>query len=314
MFLSFYLACSAIFLIQGLALPVLVLISGLVWRRQRREIDAFNTELQLAQHENLKSSPSLDVVLQALPKLQPLMCDHCGAGLLLQETQTFCPHCQKRGGLPEDYAAVTSLRLQIQAALKRAIRYWWAARVLSFRPLNWIFFLMIFAEPFVLFVTVLVGSSTFRETWLDKQFALLGETASFLIMLTAFCGLFIWMFLFIFLASLSKSLRTSLPAVPVFDPEIRGKKTASCQACGGGIEYEAGDFACICSYCNVDNYRVEFAKSERAKAEKGKTRAKSALFAAMGILEDYVGTFFFVGLILGGAFILLVIWIALTGS
>ncbi len=82
----------------------------------------------------------------------------------------------------------------------------------------------------------------------------MGETTAFLVMLSAFFGFIIWMIVFIFLTTLSKSLRKELPVVPVFEAEIRGSETASCQACGGGIEYDAGDFVCICSYCNVENF------------------------------------------------------------
>jgi hypothetical protein len=100
-------------------------------------------------------------------------------------------------------------------------------------------------------------------------------------------------------------LRKSLPVVPVFEGKLRGGETANCEACGGAIEYDRGDFACICSYCNVENFRVRFARRERAQAEKQKTQTKSVLFGAMEILDDFVGTFFFVSLILVGGSILL---------
>lgn len=99
--------------------------------------------------------------------------------------------------------------------------------------------------------------------------------------------------------------------MPVFEGEIRGSETASCQACRGGIEYDARDFACICSYCNVENFRVRFVRRTRAQGEKQKTQTNSVLFGAMEILEDFVGTFFFVSTILVGASILLIIYCAI---
>jgi hypothetical protein len=119
------------------------------------------------------------------------------------------------------------------------------------------------------------------------------------------------MIVFIFLTTLSKSLRKQLPVLPVFEGELRGSETTSCQACGGGIKYDAGDFVCICSYCNVENFRVRFVKREGAQAEKQRKQTKSALFGAMEILEDFVGTFFFVSTILVGASMLLTIYYAL---
>ena len=71
---------------------------------------------------------------------------------------------------------------------------------------------------------------------------------------------------------------------------------------------DAGDFAGICSYCNVENFRVRFVRRARTLAEEQKTRTKSTLFGAMEIIEDFVGTFFFVLLMLVTASILLTIF------
>jgi hypothetical protein len=99
--------------------------------------------------------------------------------------------------------------------------------------------------------------------------------------------------------------------VPVFEESVRRFETASCQACGGAIEYDAGAFACACAYCNVENFRVRFARRERARSERQKTQTKSALFGASEVIEEFVGTFFFVLLILSLASALLVIVYAL---
>jgi hypothetical protein len=86
-------------------------------------------------------------------------------------------------------------------------------------------------------------------------------------MLSAFFGFIIWMMAFIFLTSLSTSLRVRLPVKPVFAAESRGRETASCQACGGGIECDTGDFACLCSYCNVEYFRGQFVRRERMQGK-----------------------------------------------
>src|SRR5215213_3222513 len=165
---------------------------------------------------------------------------------------------------------------------------------------------MIFAGPFVLFPVVLVGSNLFRDTWADRGLKSLGETAGFLVMLAAFLGFIVWMFVFICLAMLAKSLRKNLPVAPVFGERVRRFEAASCQACGGAIEYDAGAFACACAYCNVENFRVRFARRERERSERRKTRTKSALFGASEVIEEFVATFFFVLLILASACVLLV--------
>jgi Zn finger protein HypA/HybF involved in hydrogenase expression len=311
MFAYFYQVCILIFLLQGISIPFLLMISGVLWRKQSQQLESLKGELELTRRKNIKSDQIFESILNGLPKLRPLNCGNCGGSLLLQETETFCPYCHARGDLPEDYAAAVSLKSQIKSLLKSAVRHWRVANVLTYPPVGWIFFLLIFIEPLVLLPTVIIGSNVFPNTWIDKAFEALGETTSFLVMLSAFFGFIIWMIVFIFLTNLSKSLRMELPVVPVFASEIRGSETASCQACGGGIEYDAGDFACLCSYCNVENFRVRFVRREHAHAEKQKTQTKSVLFGAMEILEDFVGTFFFVSVILVGASILLTIYYAI---
>ncbi len=311
MFAYFYQVCLVIFLLQGISTPLLVVIAGVVWRRQSRRLESLKKELGLARLKEIKSDERLEAILKGLPKLRPLNCGDCGGSLLLRETETLCPYCGARGDVPEDYAAAVSLKSQVKALLKSALRHWRVANVLTYPLVGWLFFLFIFAEPLVLFPTVVIGSNLFPDTQFDRAFEALGETTAFLVMLSAFFGFIIWMIVFIFLTNLSKSLRVNLPVVPVFEGETRGRETASCQTCGGGIEYDAGDFACLCGYCNVENFRARFVRRERARAENQSTHTKSALFGAMEIIEDFVGTFFFVTLILAVASTLLALYYAL---
>ncbi len=314
MFAYFYQACLAIFILQGISTPFLLLIAGLLWSKQSRQLEALEKELEPSRRKELKAEKLFESLLDALPKLRPLNCSNCGGNVLLRETETLCPYCETRGALPEDYAAAVALKAQVKGLLKSAVRHWRVANVLTLRPVGWLFFLLIFVEPLVLFPTVLVGSNLYPDTWFDRAFEALGETTAFLVVLSAFFGFIIWMILFIFLTGLSKSLRAKLPAAPVFAGEVRGRETASCQACGGGIEYDAGDFACLCGYCNVENFRVRFARRARAQAETQRTRTKSALFGAMEILEDFVGTFFFGGVILAVASLLLTLFYAIKNQ
>ena len=61
----------------------------------------------------------------------------------------------------------------------------------------------------------------------------------------------------------------------------------------------------------MENFRVRFARRERSRAERQRTQTKSVLFGAMEILEEFVGTFFFVLVILVGACVLLTIFYAI---
>jgi Zn finger protein HypA/HybF involved in hydrogenase expression len=292
-------------------MPFLPLISGALWWRRSRRLESLERESKLTRRKSIKPEKSIESVLEGLPKLRPLNCGNCGGSLLLQESATLCPYCLTRGELPEDYAAAVKLKAEVKSLLKSAVAHWRAANVLTNPLAGWVFLLLIFVEPLVFFPVVVIGSNVFPDTWIDRVFEALGETTTFLLMLSAFFGFVVWMVLFIFLTSLSKSLRVKLPVVPVFEAEIRGRETAGCQACGGGIEYDAGDFACLCGYCNVENFRVRFVRRERARSEERKTRTKSVLFGAMEILEDFVGTFFVVSVLLVGASILLTLFYAI---
>jgi hypothetical protein len=313
MFYYFYQICIAVFLVQGVSIPFLVAFSGWLWRRQSRRLEGLKGELKVPPSRGLKPGEIPELILKSLPKLKPLSCVNCGGSVLLREPETFCPYCETRGPLPEDYAEANALRSEVRKLYASAVRYWRAANALTFRPARMLFVLMIFAEPFVLFPVVLIGSNTFKDTWADRALESLGETASFFVMLAAFLGFVVWMVVFIYLAAVSKSLRGNLPVVPVFEKGVGGVETASCQTCGGAIEYDAGAFACVCDYCNVENFRVRFTRRERARSEQLKTRTKSALFGAMEIIEEFEGTFFFVLSLLTLASVLLVIVYLIKG-
>src|SRR5215207_8693030 len=307
LFAYFYQVCLVIFLLQGFSTPFLPILAGLVWRRQSRRLESLGGELGRARGKKADSGKTFEAVLDALPKLRPLSCGNCGGSLLLREAETFCPYCGTRDELPEDYAAAVSLKSRVRNLHRSAVRHWRAAHVLTYPPVSWAFFLLIFVEPLVLFPAVVIGSNVYPDTWFDRAFEALGGAATFLVVLPAFFGFIIWMVVFIFLTSLSKSLRVKLPVVPVLEGGTRGREAESCQACGGGIEYDAGAFACLCGYCNVENFRARFVRRERARSEE----LKSALFGAMEIIEEFVGTFFLVSLILVGASVLLTIFYAI---
>jgi Zn finger protein HypA/HybF involved in hydrogenase expression len=296
MFYYFYQICIAVFLAQGVSVPLLLALSGRLWWKQSKRLEALKGELKVAREIRAGEIPEL--ILKSLPVLKPLSCASCGGILLLQETETRCPYCEARGPLPEDYAEATALRSEVRKLYASAARHWRAADLLTFRPARLLFVLLIFAEPFVIFPAVLVGGNLYGDTWADRALESMGETAGFFVMLAAFLGFVVWMVVFIHLAALAKSLRRNLPAAPAFEKGARGVEAASCQTCGGAIEYDAGAFACVCPYCNVENFRVRFTRRERARSETLKTRTKSALFGAMEVIEEFEGTFFFVLLFL----------------
>lgn len=307
-----YQVCLIVFLLQGITLPFLPLVSGVLWWRRSRRLELLGKEVERARRKKLKADKGLESMLKGLPVLRPLKCANCGGSLLLLESETLCPYCGTPGVLPKDYGAAVRLKSEVRRLLRSAIRHWRVANVLTHPFVRWGLFLMIFVEPLVLFPAVVIGSNVYPDTGLDRAFGELGMVGGTLLMISSFFGFIIWMVVFILLASLCRSLRRKLPVVPVFEGESRGRTAASCQACGGGIEYEAGAFACLCDYCNVENYRARFVRRARALSEEQRMRTKSVLFGAEEIIEDFVGTLFFTTLILVGAAAVLTAFYALN--
>ncbi len=264
-------------------------------------------ELDLADHRVSKSRDTRQSILENLPKLKPLNCGNCGAGVLLKELGTVCPRCDSRDALPDGYAETIGLKLKVRKLIRTALRHWRIANVLTLPVVGWVFFLAIFFEPLVLFPTALIGANLFSDTWIDKSFTLMGESISFVIVLAAFLGFIVWMIIFIMLSNLSRTLRKSLPIVADSETKLNASAVANCESCGGGVVYEENDLACLCSYCNVVNYRVQFVRREQIKTESQKVQSTFVLFGAMEILDEFVGMFFFLSIMLVGSSLVLAI-------
>lgn len=310
MFFYFYQICLAVFLIQGISIPFLVIAAGLAWSKQSTSLAELERGVSAADRKD-KRNGAIESLIERLPNLQPLNCTACGAAVLLHPNETICPHCGTCGPLPGEYVAAVDLKSQLKGLVKSAVRYWRAANFFTHPLAARAFFLLIFVEPLIVFPAVVIGSGLYSDTLFDRALISLGETAAFLIMLSAFLGFVIWMVVFILLHMLSRSLRRKLPLRPALETQtVSTTESGNCRACGGGIEYDGADFACLCDYCNVENFRVKFAGRERARAQTQHTSVNRVLFGAMEIVEDFTGTFFFVLTILAVGSVLLSIFYA----
>lgn len=320
-FYTFYQVCLWVFLIQGIGLPLLVIATFTIYFRQEKRLKTLQRMVDALAGRSKESSESApqkrnrrhrasESPLEALPKLQPLNCAQCGAGVILEETRSRCPNCQTTAPLPDDYAMAASLRTRVRKLVRRAVRQWRWAKLLSSRFLARVFFFCIFAEPLVLLLTVIIGSVEFRDSWMDRFVERLGghgQSAFNVVMFAGFIGVFVGMFTFIYLSGWGAGLRNKLPVAPVLENEPRDRETANCQACGGCIEYDKRAFVTICGYCHVENYRVQFAHWARARGEAAKADATFTLFAALEIINDLFGTFWLIGGIFYVAFLLLIL-------
>src|ERR1051325_3573661 len=156
MFRYFYQVCVALFLAQGVSIPLLLILSGRLWWKQGKRLDGLKSELKDSRPKGAKP-PDIPELIKSLPALKPLNCANCGGSVVLRETETFCPYCETRAPAPEDYAAAGALKSEVKKIYASAVRNWRAANALTFRPARLFFLLMIFAEPLVIFPAVLVG-------------------------------------------------------------------------------------------------------------------------------------------------------------
>lgn len=284
-----YQICLVIFLLQGISLPFLLIIFSILRLKQKRFglesfVDAGLSELK----DKAASNKISELILSNTPNLTPLKCANCGTGVLLRETETFCPHCETRSGLPEDYAAAMSLKSENKMLLKRAVRYWRVANIWTSPWLVALFVLLALLEAFILPPAAGYAIEMFPNHWPNTLLTSLGETKSEHLLLFAQFGIIVWTSVYISLAVEGGELRRKLPTVPILDEKVSGSETASCQSCGGAIEYDRDDFASICNYCNVENFRARFTRLKSVLGADKKAEINFALFGAMGVIERYV--------------------------
>jgi uncharacterized protein (DUF983 family) len=280
----YYEATVLLFLLQGILLPFVVVITYLICSRQWRRSQLLERQAHTSQVRAAFAPGTA-----GLPHFRPLNCPHCGAGMLLETNGIFCPSCQQRGTLPPDYQRAAVLKERVQKLLKSALRSWRFAWFLTSSPVNWLLRVLVFAMPMVLLPIVLNGSTQYHHTHLDQWLAPYQNTRlPDLIFLIAAVGGFSWWLGIAILASYSGTFRRKLPVVPVFTNETHGSETANCQSCGGCIQYDRGEFVTICSYCHVENYRVQFARAERTRAEQQQIQVQFVLFDALTIVNEFL--------------------------
>ena len=308
MFRQIYEIAAMVFLLQGVLIPVLLLVAGTAWFGQMSRLSALEKTLV---EDRKRHRKTLDSLLGLVPKLQPLNCASCGSPVALEAASAKCISCRSVADLPEDYSAALALRRTLARLSTSAVRHWWVARILVASPVRWFFFLMIFGEP-LLFMLVLIGAATWSDTWADRVLEWIGEGWAFAVGLMAFGGFILWMIVFIFLSNLSKELRRELTDFPVFRRrEVRDPEYSTCETCGGGIRFARRSFASLCGYCAVPNFRAAQARHERAESEGQQLSTRWSLFGAMEIIEGFTGTFFVTMTILALGFALLVLFTAL---
>lgn len=297
-----------VFFAQGALLLPLIAWAGFSWFRRMARLAALEKELG---EDRKESERTLAKLLKRLPHLQPLSCANCGGALALDPAATICTRCHATAPVPADYAATIALRGRLGGLTRAALRQWLLARILISFPVRAFFFVMIFVEPLLLLL-VLIGGVEYQDTIMESVLEAIGETWGLVLGILSFGAFILWMVVFIYLTNLSKDLRRSLGAFPRFRRAAdESLLFANCETCGGGVHFGSRAFAALCNYCGVENFRADHTARERAAGEERQLTARTTLFGAMEIIEDFTGSFFIVMTILTTAFGLLVLFSAL---
>lgn len=270
---------QSIFFLQGALLPIGLGFALWYWWRTEQQATAFE-QIMPKPRDSRKTQAN---ILHTLPVLEPLNCDSCAAGVVLTKTGTHCPNCGRDAPAPADYTAVLELKTQVAQMFARATSH---TKVAQFLTHSWVqtLFWALAALQFAVLLGVLVTTEErfFLESQLKPLLEVLGIAGFFAVFILA---LVYWM-----LGALSAELRRQVPALPSLPLEAGQPKTAACRTCGGTLEFSATDFAALCSYCNVENYRAEFTQTARANQNSQLEQQQSVVLRSLAIIAQYPST------------------------
>jgi len=271
-----------ILLFQGLSLPFGVVVVYFICMRQWKRLLLIQRQAQAAARRG-----AFHKATQGLPEFKPLNCSRCGAGLLLEPEALRCPSCGHQCSVPSDYRAALTLKQNLQQLLRSAQGAWRFAWVLTSSPARGLLVLLIVAQAFALVPLALLDFDRRPDTPVFRFLATYPEGPLFFI---GVLGEVTWLIGFCLLIDLSKRMRRGLPVFPALSQELRASETGNCQSCGGAIQYESGDFAAICPYCHVENFRVQSTRTARGGGEEKQARMEFTLFGALNIVNEFLWT------------------------
>jgi Zn finger protein HypA/HybF involved in hydrogenase expression len=271
-----------ILLFQGLSLPFGVVIVYFICMRQWKQLVAIQKHAGTAARRG-----SFHEAGRGLPAFEPLKCSKCGAGLVLEPDALHCGNCGHQSSVPPDYRAAVALKQNLQRLLRSAQGAWRFAWALTSRPARLLLVLLIAAQVLAFVPLALIDFDRRPDTAVFRYLATFPEGPLFFV---GVLGEASWLIGLCLLIDLSKRLRRGLPVFPLLTQELKVSETATCQSCGGAIHYDHRDFAAICPYCHVENFRVQSTRTARGRDEKHQSRVEFTLFGALNIVNEFLWT------------------------
>lgn len=225
------------------------------------------------------------IVADNLPKLKPINCQNCGAGIPLQENEMICPNCGTKSKAPENYFDVAHAREAINSKIRDAATYLKSADWLSS---HWVRVAIGLSVIWLIFSLTMFFVFSYQKDFEPYQTLL--NTNSTVKRLKTF-GLFAWLFWIISLSlgflSWSPRVRKTLPTIE-FNENLGTSETANCLQCGGTISYQSNDLATVCGYCGVETYRAKLAWKLKNLTNSAHEKANFSLIEAKKYVEDAI--------------------------
>jgi predicted RNA-binding Zn-ribbon protein involved in translation (DUF1610 family) len=234
---------------------------------------------------DLKAEKTPPITEDNLPKLKPINCQSCGAGVPLREGEMICPSCGTKTKAPESYFDVAKKRDEINAKIRHAAAYLKRAKILGS---NWVrsaiglsaiwlavalvgIFVLTSKGNFEPYQSYIFGNSGFRI------FGAIGSFTTLFWVVSLICGFLIW----------SPKVKKNLPKIDL--PQNIGEaENANCANCGGAISYQRNDLATVCGYCGVETYRAKLAWKVRNLTNEAHKKAAFSLIEAKNSVESAI--------------------------
>lgn len=243
-----------------------------------------NDDLKQAKADRKKGKTPL-IFADNLPKLKPINCQNCGAGVPLQENEMICPNCGTKSKVPENYFDVAHARQAINGKIRDAATYLKRADWLASNWVRLAIGLLVLWLSFSLvmfFVLSYNGNFEPYQSWVK---------ANAIVKMVSKLAVFTWLFwifsLLLGFLSWSQRLRKTLPTIE-FNENLGTSKTANCSQCGGAISYQSNDLATVCGYCGVETYRAKLAWKLKNLTNSAHEKANFSLIESKKYVEDAI--------------------------
>ncbi len=230
-------------------------------------------------------------ILEQLPVLLPLRCSRCSAGVLLEPERVFCPYCQHVDELPIAYAEAMQLKKQVGRVWQATLQAVRVAKFFTSTTAGWVLVILAVFELWLLqfspewnntIATVLQRSeSDFGRNTVLSLLPFLG--------VIGIVGGISTVGLCIITGGMRHELRQKIPALTQLPTTAQGTMLEQCRSCSATIQLENGEFAALCPYCNVENYREQYTSSNLATHYKALEHKQAFLLTALKINNDYLG-------------------------